>query len=83
MWTWTSSCSDAPNPERLGLELSHSDDEEGLDGGRALGLLFRDTNLFTAAASVCGVCDPRANPNDIFDTLDDHFGYGSDSGFGW
>ena len=27
-----------PNPERLGLELSHSDDEEGLDGERALGL---------------------------------------------
>ena len=27
-------------------------------------LVFRDTNLFTAAASVCGVCDPRANPTD-------------------
>ena len=27
-------------------------------------LVFRETNLFTAAASVCGVCDPRANPTD-------------------
>ena len=33
-------------------------------GEGAWSLVFRDTNSFTAAASVCGVCDPRANPTD-------------------
>ena len=31
----------------------------------------------------CGTGSTSREANDIFDTLDDHLGYGSDSGSGW